>query len=371
MELIHSAPAVRSRRKTRWNPSAVDESIRQALFSARGNPSPMVVLHDGDAIGVVRGDADCRHADYVPLRHGLWCTVSGYTDLRTAFSQRHGTRAYFRQEIPNWTLNDCWMDCWPAVGTGKNGINGGTYTGTANTARQLDNTSPGALWWSVKPGGSETMYLMGWTLSNTGGGLSRQIILYDRVVTYESVSISNVVTNFTNTLAAQRYVSAGDPGLCVTPTCQTATGATASNITGLTFTDDSGNAGVAQATSFVQAVIASSLAPSNTAGAEVVAPSSASRTAVPWLNLGGTVQGARKLESLTCSAANTGTLCLVLHKPIATMWLNGSSVNNFLDLTKSMYTLTKVFSTACLSMLLYQSNSNGGAFQGEISFGFK
>jgi hypothetical protein len=349
--------AIHAIQKSRWNPSAIGDSIQSALSNARWSTGVMVVLHEGHPIGLVCGSGDGLRAKYTPITYRQWCGFSKYADLNTASKNGKEAWIYFQKTLSGFTGSVQWADAWPC---GGNPVSG-TYPGSAATARQLDNTTTGAMWLNQRlPGAGETRHLASWVLGhiNGAGACVRSYIIYDRVLTYEACTITTSTTTMTNTLTAQRYIGSGDQGLQICATVQSALGAVAANLSSMTVTDNNGNAAVALSPGFTMAWWTSGTAGTSTTPAIVALPRDNAnlRSFAPWLPLPG-IGGARKIEAYTSDAINTGTVCLALIKPLATIWNSSFGVVSQLETARSMYTLERIYNDACLSMLLYQGSS--------------
>jgi hypothetical protein len=86
--------SIHTRRKSRWNPSAVDAAIKRAAFSACGIKRWMPVSYDGQVVAAVRGDGRSA-AEIAPLTHGQWCGFIGVDDLRQKIKAGKYTRVWF------------------------------------------------------------------------------------------------------------------------------------------------------------------------------------------------------------------------------------------------------------------------------------
>lgn len=364
MNLEHT-PVVRARRKSRWNPSAVDRAITEALRTSYRIPSSMAVLHEGEVIGLVRGDSLGISSTFSPITHRQWCGFNTYNDLNNAAKNGKLTRVYFQKDSSGWTLGTIWGDTWPLAGN----PGAGTYAGAANTARQFDNTTAGGLWTrATTPAASETKHIVEWYLSHTNPSAItiRNVIVYDRVLTYDGASITTTLTTLTNTLPALRYIAAGQDGLLIAITCSAALGAVASNLSALHFTDQNGNGAVSLAPSYTLPFFTSCAAPTTTDPARICVPwNSGGSTHTPFLPFPGGVTGVRKVEDFTSSAINTGTICVGLYKPVAVMY-GRDNITVQTSLARSMFALERVFDDACLAFMVNEANTNSVMMQGEI-----
>jgi hypothetical protein len=196
------------------------------------------------------------------------------------------------------------------------------------------------------------------------------VIIYDRVLTYEACTISNVNQVMTNTLPAQRYISGGQPGLKIMVTCQTVLGATANAYTQLQYTDQDGNTLQSMPTSFGVNVIVSAAAPTATLGARVVSPAASGGTLAfgPFLPLATGDTGVRLIDNFTHSANNTGTLAYVLCQPLALLpVVNGSNPTLVAaDQIMQSTSFGQVLDGACLAPLVYMPTGTGATYIGRV-----
>lgn len=322
-----------------------------AVHASRGVPRAIPVLHDGHVVGLIRGDRRGKVSEYTPITYRQWCGFNTYADLDTAAKTGNRVQAIFFKDLTTGPASG-WSDTWPCQGQ----PGAGDYSGAANTLRKFDNTTAGCIRFSsLTISGGPTRHLANWQATCSGTNIVSSIMLYDRVASYDNGGISTTPTTFTNTLSPARYVSSGQEGLLVVPTAQTTTGtgATASNISSLTFTDQGGNTAVSA--TFGGTV---TWAPSAAAGTTTF-PSPVMLTdpfLQPWLPLAANVSGVRKLETVTSSAVNTGPVCWVLFHPVGTIWVQ-SGLNMRQELARATFALERIYDDACLSMLV-QSVSN-------------
>lgn len=353
-------PSIHTTKKSRWNPSAVGNSIMNALENSRGNAGAMAVFHQGHIVGLVRGTSDRTRAKYTPVTPSEWRNFATYDDLNTASKNGKEAWVIFNLTGSTWTSGMTWNDMWTVQGTSL----GGQYTGGANTARLLDNTTQGAFNLNQRlPGAGETRHFAQWDIGHISGSGTciRSYILYDRVLTYDNCSVTTSTSTMTNTSTAARYISSGQEGMQISVTaCGTALGATAANLSSMTVTDNAGNTAVSMAPGYTMAWYTSGPLGSSSSGAPIVLPRDNANgfSFTPWLPLPGGVSGVRKIEAFTSSAINTGAVCLALVKPVGTMWNSGTGITSHLDLTRALYTLERIYDTACLNLLMHQASSN-------------
>lgn len=177
---------------------------------------------------------------------------------------------------------------------------------------------------------------------------------------------------FTNGVAAQRYIGAGEGGLKILATGQTVLGATAANITQLQYTDQDGNATQSMPTSPTVAHIVSAAAPTATLGARVVAPATAAAT-LPWgphIPLAVGDGGVRLIANWTTSAANTGTLCFVLQRLLAVIPCPTAGVCSMVNLVQEIPSMERIRDGACLALMVYQPAVTANTINGGFDVGW-
>src|SRR5262249_22514415 len=110
----------------------------------------------------------------------------------------------------------------------------------------------------------------------------------------------------------------GDPGLLFSCVVDTVNGSTATNMNAMAYTDQDGNTAQAVPTSPTLTFIVSGAASTANLGARVVCPRASSTTPNTYaFPLASGDVGARKIESITTSAANTGTIAFPMFHPLA------------------------------------------------------
>lgn len=371
--------SISTTQKSAMNPSAVVRSQLAAIEAARGIDSLLPVVHRRRVVGATFSppwwlskkvpslfpdDVLFRPLDMSIEQYQKWAGFTSYDDLISEISSAGKFfPAKFSKGNTSAVVANNWYDLWPVGGAPA----AGTYTGSAFTARQFDEATVGALY----HGGNrtpDTKHTISMDARSTGG--TPTLILYDRVLTYEACTFNaNVNQAMTNSLAAQRYISAGQRGLKIMVTCQTALGATASNFTQIQYTDQDGNALQTMPLAAFNAVIVSAAAPTATLGARIVSPSvtGATLTQGPFMPLAVGDGGARLIANYTTSAANTGTLAFVLGAPLATVPIQVAGVTTLIDLVQQLVGLEQVFDGACLSFLAFFPATTATTFDGSVN----
>jgi hypothetical protein len=291
--------------------------------------------------------------------------TSGYTSQDDMIAQMAAGKqldTWMWKRVPSIGATPNWIDLWPCAGDPIAGAyNGAAYTSVAHT-----DTEDGALWIGGNVSPSTKMLLTASMFPNRIGGSSTSApaIVYDRVLTYEACSFNaNVQQSMTNSVAAPRYNGVGQPGMKIFVCAQTATGATASNLTQLAYVNQSGSAASIPASS-QQAIAVSQAA----AGSGNYARCVLQTYSEPFLYLATGDGGARSITSFTTSAANTGTLCFVLAYPLCII----PNFGDVIALSKSVDidAYPQVYDGACLSMLVWSPISTNVAVNASFKMGW-
>lgn len=348
-------------------PQAEEEAIFRARQAARGIITPLPVLHDNRVVAVVQGRgvfSDETRVVRVPYRYHF-----AYTSYDDMISEMGAGKVYTAQwgKTPTSTgVANNWYDLWPVTGNPTSGV----LTGTANTAVQVNSASTGA----INVGGNvspDYKYLLAfWAIATAN---TPTLIVYDRVLTYDSNAHTNTANqNMTNSVAAERYISSGEPGLQICCTVDTVQGATATNLTQLQYTDNEGNTLQSMPTSPTVTFIPSAAASTSTLGARVIAPITSGAT-VPWgpfLPLAAGDTGARLIANYTTSSSNTGTFCFVLMKPLAVLPAPVAGVGNMAEQIFQVPGLPRIYDGACLSILSFQPATTAHTLYGGFTVGW-
>lgn len=341
-------------------------ALRRAAVAARRIPAPLAVLHAGRHVGWVHGCACCDRVDVaVDRRHLMpWSTYDDFIAEITGASPKIFSQVFSKAATTAVAGGQFWYDLWPVKGDPP----GGGYAGAAYTAVQMNQGTTGGI--PIGPDvASDTRHLThAWAVaSQPSGGGPPSLLLYDRVLTYEACSFNaNANQGFTNSVAAQRWISAGEPGLLVALTGQTLLGGSASDLTRLAYTDYEGNTGQLMPTTTQVAIQQDAAAPTSALGARVLAivdSGGGGRTTL-FLPLANGDTGVRALEDFTTSVANSGTMCFVLARPMAIIPLNTASVPADLDFVRQMVALNRVYDGACLALFAHTVDNNNFYIQG-------
>lgn len=340
------SPALHLDPKSRFGPCDEARAVAAVIAAARGIEVPMPVVFGRRVIGYAVGQ---RNSPYVYY-------AAGFPDLATINSQANaGSRWRQMYSKVSGQQSGLWWDLWTCNGDPAPG----TYTGTAFTARQLDDTTVGAMnhGGNVSTATKHMTYFSG--CLGTASVCNNVLVLYDRVLTYEACTFNAAtLQSMTNTLPALRYNGSGLPGLQITVTGQTTTGLNASTISQLAYTNQAGTTAVALPQNPSPAILASGIT-AGSVGAQVLCPGDIGNGhCILFLPLAPGDTGVRQIESYTTSATNTGTLAFVLSRPLAYLVMPTNNVQFELDLVYQVFGLTRIYDGACLAFYVYSGNNS-------------
>lgn len=358
------------------DPAELRAAWRGALGATVGCPVPVPVLWGGRCLGFVRGAYGSPHAWARELEPGeRWAdTALGYRAAWSTYDAIVASMTAGKRLSRPWnktsTTNPVagnWYDLWPVGGNPTSG----TYPGAARTAVQKSSTDTGAIW----VGGNvstDLKYIVSAVTWASAGATPPTLYFVDRVLTYDACTTAAANQVMTNTLAAQRYIGAGEKGLQLSITGQTVLGATASNVTQLRYTDDAGNTLQSSPVSVGNAQIVSAAAPTATLGARVIYPSITAATValamVVPLAAGDT--GMRLVNDYTHSAANTGTHCWVLHNPLMVAPCTTAAYSAQIDNVIQIAGLERIFDGACVNAWAFFAVATGASLGTELAVGW-
>lgn len=362
-----AAPSIITSSKALCHPSAEDRAISSVLDATRGVDVLLPVIIGRQVAGWAMGSHDGRSFFYKcppgTSRENIAQQLTGVTTYDDVIAAVGAGRRYaqiWSKPMSTAPVANNWYDLWTVAGNPA----AGAYGGAAMTAQQKTDQTAGAIYMN---GNVEPTYnkLFTGVLGMASAG-TPTLLYHDRVLTYEACAFSTGSQNFTNTLPAQRYISAG-PGLKVALTGQTVLGATAANITALTYVNQAGTAGQTMPTTPTVTTIISAAAPTATLGARIVGPAS-STAGPPWgpfLPLATGDAGVTSLTNVTYSAANTGTLCYVLNHPFCWLPLGTAGLPSLLDMLFQWSGNERIYDGACISAFCYFPAATAATLTGE------
>lgn len=248
-----------------------------------------------------------------------------------------------------------WYHLWPVGGQPSSGV----YTGTLLDFTRTADTTAGALYTggNKSPDFKSLIYMNGMA---SAGATPPTLILVDQVGFYPLTQTAGS-QSFTNGTPPNRYNSNGAGGLQMCLVGTAAGGATASNITTLTYVNQDGTAGQTIPTTPSIAVTVSVAAPTANLGSRVL-----TTVAGPFLPLAAGDSGVQQLTNITFSAANTGNEAILLVRPLATLPLPTALTYGERDLVNQVSSLERVYDGACLTWLVFFPVATGTNFTGEV-----
>jgi hypothetical protein len=355
-------------KKSLTNPTEEDRCIASAVQAHAGQDHVQPVIFGREIIGTVQSAAFSRDVTFrrVPKKAWYRCGFSTYDQLINALTSGSRYSNYFTKVHTTAPVANNWNDMWPVSGLPA----AGTFTGAASVAVQFTDTTLGALYMGGNVSTATKHILSMWALASAG---TPALVIYDRVLTYEANAHNSTVNKvMTNTLTAQRYVSAGQSGMKIMCCVQTVQGATAGNLTQLRYTNQAGTTLQAMPTATVPAFIISAAAPTANLGARVICPSTTAAT-LPWgpyIPLAAGDGGAQLINDFTTSSANTGTFTFVLARPLFSVGIATAGVISQLDGIYQIASLERIFDGACISMLAYFPAATAATVSAGIDVGW-
>lgn len=350
---VHAPAVIGLKKKSLYSSTEERIALKLAINAARGVDRTLPVIFGNRIIAWVRGKQFSDIVQVAPIAD-LNTMINAATVLGQKVSE-----PFCQISSQGLTVN-AWYDYFPC------GPGGGTYTGTALTARQFTDTSTGALAHGGNVSPAIKTLTSAWAMTNNVGGV---LMLYDRVLAYEACTINGALQSMTNTLVAQRYATNVDIGLQIMCTTQTVPGA-ANNVSALIYTDQTGNtAQSAPVSSPVWTLNTTVVTPSNMIPAQAVLRYANGATSdILFLPLRAGDSGVQKIESFTTSASTTGTICFSLVHPIAYFPMPSAGVAGQYDLLRQLATLERIYDGAALYFAINASNSSSANIQGALDF---
>ena len=341
--MLQQAPLVRTRSKVRHHEPDVARALVKAM-DLWTLPIWMPVVFNGKLIGAVN-----RQADRCYYTTGQF-PYSSYDVAVTNKSAGKHWAQYWYKPVDSGSAIGNWYDLWGTVGNPQ----AGDWSGAALTARQFVGTTPGASYTGGVVG--PAVKCLTRTSCFEAEGALRTLLLYDRVLSYDKCTMSTSSLSMVNTLAATRYISAGDPGLQIFVEADTVHSAVAADLTVLTYTNSAGVASKTVLTTPTLSKILSIAAPTTTLGARSViqAPGITTKS-VQYLPLAVADLGVRSIQNFTWSAAPTGTCAFVLQFPLA-IFVDGVTNTECSDVEMLFgfdAIAKQVYDDACLSWMYY------------------
>lgn len=348
MNLQQSPAIIGLRSKTLYHPSAETKAINAVSRVVAGFNRRLPVLFGNRIIAWIEGAYG--NAVKVWATTGIDAIINAFTVNGQQYSSHFSS---LNSNATNATTK--WFDMFPV------GPNGGLYNGTAFTARQCTDTDFG----SIPHGGNVSpkvkMLTGGYFIDQQSTNI---VLLYDRVLTYDSCTISTSVANMTNTLSAQRYIGGSQLGLCIMPTIQSALSG-GSNLAALTYVNQSGTSHTVPSPTLLQGNTGAVSAGVNQAA--MIAYSLSGGSGPVFLPLAAGDSGVQSITSFQMNATVTGSICFALVHPIA--WLVGPATGQGAeyDFLRQVSACERIYDGACLDFVQF-GNGSFPEFTGALDF---
>jgi hypothetical protein len=332
--------------KSRFGPSDETRAIKACIRAARGVDQRLPVIHGNKIVAWVEGSS--WHRDVKVWMIG---GIDQLINAATVNGQTLSQNFTFISSGASFNANE-WWDLWP--------VGGGDYSGTAFTSRQFTDTTAGAIPHGGNVSPKTKVITSAYIVDESTIGV---YMLYDRVLSYEACDMTGALKNLTNSLAAQRYIGAGQPGLRIMSTVQLSL--LSSNLTALSYTNQAGTAG--------QAMPTGTTISTNTPPGSPVTGTTAAAMGWSWnggvgptwillLPMATGDTGVQSIQSYTTSSLQASSpVAFVLVHPIAFIPTPAAGTGGQYDLVRQLPVLERIFDGACLSFAI-NMNTSGGSF---------
>lgn len=353
-----------------------ERAIKTACRAAVGQPRLLPVVSGGRTLAWVggrRGSRDVGVVEHKPwmLRDvddiGRWCGYTSIDDLIQESTQNGKALpiSWQKNMYAGGLATPRWSHLWGVAGDPGNG----TFAGTARTAVQHSDADYGAILHggNVSP---DTKHLLASVVRLAGGATVTEcacLLLYDMVISYDQCDYVNSLQTMDNTLTAQRYVGASEPGLQIYGVTTGINGNV--GYSNIAYTSDTGTApeGVSAITTSLQSAF-TSVTPTN-ARQWISSFEYSGSVSVLDVALRAGDQGVKQIDSYTCSATNAGAFAFVLGYPIAWIPINGSDYPMTTDFVKQIPSVPRIRDGACLTFAAHSVSLNG-MFTGGLQVGW-
>lgn len=205
------APTIIAPPKHLYTNSEEDAAIDLALAGAKYNDFVLPLYFRGKHLGWVMAEPAPSRVTYFCRRmpgdpETLWAGFQNVDDIIKETTQNGKLLRQFWCKRLSGSSNNPWMHLagmggWPTYEA---------FAGAALTARQFDESSKPAIahGGNVAPDTKHVISIAANSVANAA-----LYVLYDLVLSYDRCTATNASQNFINGVAAQRYISAGQPGL--------------------------------------------------------------------------------------------------------------------------------------------------------------
>src|SRR4051812_14161984 len=192
-------PAIHTTRKSLPSELNDEEVIARACQAAVGVPIPLPVMSaHGKLLGIAKGFSyTSPYVAWCNKRHFGYTTYDDFISKTTNLEQKYTT--VWGKSFSN-AIRHGWVDLWPLA---PNPVSG-DYSGTAVTARQFSDSTPGAMIHGGNVTPKSKSIINSWMRPV---GIFHTFMLYDRVLAYDNSPYSTGGQAMTNTLPALRYIN--------------------------------------------------------------------------------------------------------------------------------------------------------------------
>jgi hypothetical protein len=231
-----------------------------------------------------------------------------------------------------------------------------TLTGTAGTAFQLSSSTAGSLPLGGGNVSPDTRHLVKqWITSPTATAVPATLILCDFLVCYPSLVVTGTATTLTPAALPRYTDGAGVMGVVTTVA---ALGAASPALT-FTYTNQAGTG---------SRVAAAHTAPGNSAPLSTNFLTDGS----PFIRLAAGDTGIRSVQSYTLASGTTGTVSLLLCRPLEEIPLLAINTASMMDYVFQSPSLPQIQDGACLGYLVQVGGAliTGGIIQGSVQTGW-
>jgi hypothetical protein len=255
-----------------------------------------------------------------------------------------------------------WYDLSPLGGTPV----ANAWAGTALTYTPCtESTGNGTQIFGLRHGGdvsTDTKHILNVAaVTAVATGVPGILMLVDMQGYWPTISCNTTSPQTLSGTPSPRYTNG--VGLRLYPVLTAVNGATAQNFA-CSYTDQDGNTGNTLP-------VTVSMTASSVVG-HIPTSGTAANNYGPFLPLANGDYGVRNVASVTMSVANTGTMALVLARPLLTLPITTASVAGERDLVNQLPSMPRVYDGACLTWLYFAgaataANTN---FYGSVDFGW-
>lgn len=365
--------------KSHWIDHSEGLAVDAACDAAKYVDLPLPVMHGKQQLGWTLGHQLHDGVLYLPQRRSLDRIVAAgfptYDSIISAITQS-GQRysAVWSKGQTTAVVANNWMDLWPVNGNPGSG----GFAGSASNSVQYTDATTGSIshFGNVS---TKTKHILSLWGNATAGSPPATLMLYDRCVAYVAVPFNNNSVNTltqSNTPTSLRYSTNSDSGCKIIVTAQTVFNTTQQSFTQIQYTNQAGTASVsAPCSTTTTNIIVSAAAPTATLGARVVSPciTAAGTTCTsPFMPLAVGDVGVQLIKNFITSAAtiNTGTMALVMGRPLAILPLATAGVTSLVDTVMMVAALERVFDGACLTFLSYHPVTTAATLMGSVDVGW-